>query len=77
MPSCHPAQEMEESQSHERVVRLLSDCRIVLVARIGPGAQKVLMAHGLRAYEAPVFIEDALRKLIAAGARNFTSYGGI
>ncbi|OPY88432.1 MAG: FeMo cofactor biosynthesis protein NifB [Syntrophaceae bacterium PtaU1.Bin231] len=64
-PSCHPNTWEQEENSHGRVVRLLADCRIVLVARIGPGARDVLLANGLKVYELPMYIDDALRKLIA------------
>jgi predicted Fe-Mo cluster-binding NifX family protein len=64
-PSCDPDNYERETESHERVVRLLADCRIVLVARIGLGAREVLEAHGLEAFEIPTFIDDALHRIIA------------
>ena len=77
IPSCGPDSGEQEEESHERVVRLLADCRVVLVARIGPGAREVLLAHGLKPYETPMFIDEALRKLIAASERKSILEGGI
>ncbi|WP_272942743.1 NifB/NifX family molybdenum-iron cluster-binding protein [Methanobacterium formicicum] len=41
----------------------MSDCDILLVSQIGPGAQKKLINRGVRPLIMPVFIEDALEKL--------------
>jgi nitrogen fixation protein NifX len=69
IPSCEPGSGRREGESHEHVVRLLADCHVVLVARIGPGAREVLLTHGLKPYETPMFIDEALEKLIAAEKR--------
>jgi len=37
----------------EQTVELISDCRAVLVARIGPGAAQRLAEHGISAFIAP------------------------
>ena len=74
-PSCHFDQ-TAEGESHEPVVRLLADCRIVLVARIGPGATQVLRSRGLTAYETPMYIEDALQRLVAVSKMKIISKGG-
>lgn len=69
-PSCNQDSYEREATAHEQVVRLLADCRIVLVARIGPGAREVLLSHGQRPYEVPLFINDALKRLIHADGLN-------
>ena len=45
------------------IIELISDCNILLVSQIGPGAQKKLLNRGVRPLIMPVFIEDALEKL--------------
>lgn len=47
----------------ENTIELISDCDILLVSQIGPGAQKKLLNKGVRPLIMPVFIEDALEKL--------------
>lgn len=42
-------------------VNLLLDCQAVLVSQIGPGAEKLLLAKGIKAMQRPNFIEAALR----------------
>lgn len=42
----------------------LQDCSFVLVARIGPGADKVLASHGIKAFETYDRIDRAIDKLI-------------
>jgi len=76
-PACLPDSWEREGQAHERVVRLLADCQIVLAARIGPGARDVLQGHGLKVFEAPMAIEEALKRLIAAGVGKSNEKGGI
>jgi len=72
-PSCLPDSWEREEESHERVVHLLADCQVVLAARIGPGARDVLQRCGLKVYETPMAIDEALKRLIAAHIRK----GGI
>lgn len=50
-----------------RTVELFSDCRGVLVSRIGPGAIEALAARGIEAYVIPDFIDEALKRLISSG----------
>jgi nitrogen fixation protein NifX len=45
---------------------LLADCEVVLVSRIGQGARALLAERGILAMEAPIFIDDALERLIAS-----------
>lgn len=44
-------------------VAALSDCSIVLVARIGTGAKRALELNHISVFEQPEIIEDALAKL--------------
>jgi len=48
------------------IVKLISDCRVVLVAKIGPGALSGLQSQGIQAQVTPNFIDDALHALIAS-----------
>ena len=48
------------------IVSLLSDCREVLVAKIGPGALDKLQERGIKARIAPEFIDDTLYALITS-----------
>jgi predicted Fe-Mo cluster-binding NifX family protein len=50
----------------EKTAELLSDCKVLLVSRIGPGARALLAARGILALEAPVSIEMALEGLISS-----------
>lgn len=43
--------------------KLLSDCKYVLVSRIGQGALNVLRSYGVTAIELPGFIEESLQRL--------------
>ncbi|MNW12417.1 Dinitrogenase iron-molybdenum cofactor [compost metagenome] len=57
-----------QGQHHEdafvRSAKELQDCSFVLVARIGPGADKVLASHGIKAFEIYDRIDRAIDKLI-------------
>ncbi|GHU66885.1 hypothetical protein FACS1894184_05730 [Clostridia bacterium] len=46
-------------------VSCLSDCRAVVVSRIGPGAAAMLESHGIAAFEFGGFIDDAVRHCAA------------
>jgi nitrogen fixation protein NifX len=61
-PGCNSRQHDESLLSQS--VELLSDCAIVLVSRIGPGARALLASRGILAMEAPTFIDEALERLI-------------
>jgi nitrogen fixation protein NifX len=62
-PSCN-VEEPDETR-HLSTIELLADCKAVLVARIGPGAEQYLNKQGIKAITIPEFIEDALKKLPA------------
>jgi predicted Fe-Mo cluster-binding NifX family protein len=63
-PGCNGRQHNENLL--EQSAELLSDCAIVLVSRIGPGARALLASRGILAMEAPTSIEDALERLIGS-----------
>lgn len=50
----------------EESARLLKDCSVLLVSRIGPGPSAHLEAQGLRILQVSLPTEDALSKLISA-----------
>ena len=52
-----------DPEALSRKIQLLSDCRYVLVSRIGPGALQELEAEGIEAYELPGIIEESVQKL--------------
>ena len=60
IPSCN-LEEAGESK-HSKTLELLADCRAVLVARIGPGAERVLTERGIKALTIPDFIDEALKQ---------------
>lgn len=70
-PPCGAASEDGEVSHIEdpmqRSVELLSDCRAVVVAQIGPGAVEKLSNRGIHAFVIPDFIDSALRRLITSG----------
>lgn len=58
-----------------RNVEALSDCRYVIVSRIGKGAENALEKMGISAYVIPDYIEDAVNKLISYVEINRLIYG--
>lgn len=46
-------------------VKCLSDCRYLLVSRIGQGAANALEQQGVLAYELPGIIEESVQKLLS------------
>ncbi|MDS1030214.1 NifB/NifX family molybdenum-iron cluster-binding protein [Bacillota bacterium LX-D] len=66
-PPCNSGEHGEDQM--EKTINLLSDCSIVLVSQIGPGAERKLQAKGMRSYSVPDFIEDALTKLIQSESK--------
>jgi predicted Fe-Mo cluster-binding NifX family protein len=49
----------------EKAVLAVADCRYVLCAQIGGGAEHVLEIQGIRAIAVRDFIENAMQKIIA------------
>jgi nitrogen fixation protein NifX len=61
-PVCKDGEHAEAD--FDLILQTLSDCRAVLVSRIGPVAENHLRAKGLTAMENGGLIEDALKKII-------------
>ena len=61
-PPCNGGEHSDDGL--EAAAKALSGCRIVLVARIGIGAQLVLERHGIDVLEYYGLIEDALKRII-------------
>lgn len=49
----------------KKTLDMLSDCKLLLVTQIGPGAINKLIAQGTKPLVMPMFIEDALKELSA------------
>ena len=65
-PQGHKAHQVE----HAVVAQMLSDAEYVLVARIGPHAQKIVAAKGLTPVMDEAPIADAIRRLNTARAEH-------
>lgn len=61
-PACKDGEHQEADFDH--VVKTLSDCRVVLISRIGPAAENYLRTKGLVPLEYSGLIEDAITKII-------------
>lgn len=61
-PACKSGEHDEDD--FDPIVKTLSDCRVVLIARIGPAAENYLRAKGLLPLEYGGLIEDAVGKII-------------
>jgi predicted Fe-Mo cluster-binding NifX family protein len=48
----------------QRVVAALSDCKVVVAVKAGPGAQLALKAAGIRVVERSDIIDDVLKGLL-------------
>ncbi|HEY5586930.1 MAG TPA: NifB/NifX family molybdenum-iron cluster-binding protein [Ruminiclostridium sp.] len=58
--------------SMQKAVKLLSDCKIVLVSQIGYGAQQALKSEGIEAYIISNFIDIALVEVVNyIGSKNY------
>lgn len=62
VPSCSNFEHTEEGLLN--VIKVISDCKAVIVARIGQGAAEKVAQSGIIAIEAPYFIEDIIKKLL-------------
>ncbi|MBZ2166609.1 NifB/NifX family molybdenum-iron cluster-binding protein [Methanobacterium spitsbergense] len=51
--------------SMESTLKLIKDVDIVLVSQIGPGASQSLISIGIQPYIMPMFIDEALEKLVS------------
>jgi len=55
----------------EKAVMAVADCRYVLCAQIGGGAERVLEIQGIQAIAVRDFIENAMQKLIAYDVKQY------
>ncbi|WP_019553688.1 NifB/NifX family molybdenum-iron cluster-binding protein [Propionispira raffinosivorans] len=55
----------------EKAVLAVVDCRYVLCAQIGGGAERVLEIQGIQAIAVRDFIENAMQKLIAYDVKQY------
>jgi nitrogen fixation protein NifX len=62
-PSCLGANHDDDTMQGN--VESLSDCKYVLVSRIGQGAENVLDRQGITSYVIPGLIEESVNKLIS------------
>lgn len=62
-PICHSGQ--HDDKELKRAVEALSDCDIVLVAKIGYGASEELREHGISAFEVPGLMVESIQKIDA------------
>ena len=46
-----------------KTLDMISDCGIILISQIGPGAANKLISRGIEPLIMPMFIEDALKEL--------------
>ncbi len=52
-----------KTSSLDKLVALLSDCKVIIVSRIGPVAAQALNAEGILVYSIPDFIDTALKEV--------------
>ncbi len=62
-PVCHGYD--HDAAAMKRSVTALSDCKYVLVSKIGQEAENALEKQGIGAYVIPDLIDNAVKKLIA------------
>lgn len=60
-PRCGGSPELKEKN-----IDLISDCDVLLVSQIGPGAIKKLLKKGVKPLIMPLFIEDALQEIFSS-----------
>lgn len=72
-PVCDGGDHDDQAMSDR--IRLLSDCRYVIVSRIGPRAENELEAAGIAVYVIPDLLESAIGKLISYVEINRMIYG--
>lgn len=60
-PCCHAGE--HEADAFGDAARLLKDCAVILVSRIGQGAADYMESRGFAVYEAPFPINRVLEKL--------------
>lgn len=63
-PACSFGEHSDGGLLH--TAQLISDCKIVLVTMIGPGASQVLEQRGIKPFSSPGYIDELLNKLVAS-----------
>lgn len=63
-PACQGYEHTDKALN--RSIQIISDCKAVFVTRIGYGALAALQAKGIRAFEAPYFINEIVGQIISA-----------
>ncbi len=61
-PCCNQGE--HEDNAFENVAKALSDCKIILISKIGAPAADFLESRGFEVYESPFPIHSVLNKLI-------------
>ncbi len=64
-PLCGSGEYGHADDALSRTISLIADCEAVLCARIGGGAEEVLIENGIKPIEAPYFIHEALKNICA------------
>jgi predicted Fe-Mo cluster-binding NifX family protein len=67
IPPCNSGESHDDLLT--KTVDLISDCRAVLVSRVGSGAAEALGLRGIQPYVIPNFIEDSLKQLVLFRAK--------
>jgi nitrogen fixation protein NifX len=63
IPTCNGGEHSQNSM--DTTLDLLKDTDIVLVSQIGPGASQCLISNGIQPYMMPMYIDEALEKLVS------------
>jgi len=62
-PLCGSADYGHADDALSRTISLIADCKAVLCARIGSGAEEELRKNGIKPIESPYFIHEALKNI--------------
>ncbi|MDS0525718.1 dinitrogenase iron-molybdenum cofactor biosynthesis protein [Clostridium sp. SHJSY1] len=68
-PSCQEFEHTEEALN--KSIKLISDCKVVFISRIGSGALAKVESNGISGIEAPYFIEDIIEKILDSRLKIF------
>jgi Uncharacterized conserved protein len=63
IPLCGSADNGHADEVLNSIISLISDCKALLCSRIGSRPQEELRKKGIKAVEAPYFIDEALKNL--------------
>lgn len=62
VPCCHLGE--HEDNAFENTAKMLIDCSVIIVSRIGQGAADFMESRGFAVYESPFPINAVLKKLV-------------